>query len=54
MSQMRLTFPGISANAPTTKISTRPPLYLLSAVTIGRSEPGKWPLTSSVLAARLM
>ena len=27
MSQMRLTSPGISANAPNTKTSTRPPLY---------------------------
>jgi len=28
-------------------------LYLLSAVTIGPSEPGGWPLSSSILAARL-
>ena len=53
VSQMRLTFSGISANAPTTKTSTRPPLYLLSAVTICPSEPGGWPLSSSILAARL-
>jgi len=42
MSQMLLTSPDISANAPITKTSTRPPLYLLSAVTIGPSEPGVW------------
>ena len=30
-----------------------PPLYLLSAVTICPSEPGGWPLSSSILAARL-
>ena len=50
---MWLTYSGISANAPTTKTSTRPPLYLLSAVAIGPSEPGGWPLSSSILAARL-
>jgi len=44
MSQMRLKSSGISADAPTTKTSTRPPLYLLSAVAIGPSEPGGWPL----------
>jgi len=44
---------AVSANAPTTKTSTRPPLYLLSAVAIGPSEPGGWPLSSSILAARL-
>ena len=32
---------------------TRPPLYLLSAVAIGPSEPGGWPLSSSIVAARL-
>ena len=32
--------PDISANAPITKTSTRPPLYFLSAVAIGPSEPG--------------
>ena len=53
MSQMRLTSPDISANAPITKTSTRPPLCLLSAVTICPSEPGGWPLSSSILAARL-
>ena len=53
MSQMRLTSSGISANAPTTKTSTRPPLFLLSAVAIGLSEPSGWPLSSSTLAARL-
>ena len=51
MSQMRLTSPDISANAPITTTSTQ--LYLLSAVTIGPSEPGEWPLSSSILAARL-
>jgi len=40
MSQMWLTSSDISANAPITKTSTRPPLYLLSAVTICPSEPG--------------
>ena len=40
ISQMRLTSSDISANAPTTKTSTRPPLYLMSAVAIGPSEPG--------------
>ena len=34
MPQMRLTSPDIYANAPTTKTSTRQPLYLLSAVAI--------------------
>ena len=53
MSQMRLTSYDISANAPTTKTSTRPPFYLLSAVAIGLSEPGGWPLSSPILAARL-
>jgi len=43
MSQMRLTSSGISANAPITKTSTRPPLALLSAATICPSEPGGWP-----------
>ena len=42
--QMRLTSPDIPANAPVTKASTRPPLYPLSAVTIGPSGPGGWPL----------
>ena len=50
---MRLTSSNISANAPTTKTSTRPPLHLLSAVAIGPSEPGGWPLSSPILAARL-
>jgi len=53
MSQMRLTSSDISANAPATKTSTRPPLYLLGAVAIGPSEPGGWPLSSSALAERL-
>ena len=53
MPQMRLTSSDISANAPTAKTSTRPLLYLLSAVGIGPSEPGGWPLSSSILAARL-
>ena len=53
MSQMRLTSSDISANAPTTKSSTRPPVYLLSAVTISPSEPGGWPLSSLILAVRL-
>ena len=38
----------------TTKTNTLPPLYLLSAMAIGPSEPGGWPLSSSILAARLM
>jgi len=33
--------------------SNRHPLYLLSAVAIGPSEPGGWLLSSSILAARL-
>ena len=53
MSQMRLTSSYIFANAPTTKIRTRPPLCLLIAVAIGPSEPGGGPLSSSILAARL-
>ena len=53
ISQMRLTSSDNSANAPTTKTSTQPPLYLLSAVAIGPLEPGGWPLSSSILAARL-
>ena len=47
MSQMWLTSPDISANAPITKTSTRPPLYLLSAVAIGPSKPGGWPFYDS-------
>ena len=53
LSQMRLTSSDISANAPIAKTSTRPPLYLLSAATICPSEPGGWPLSSSIFAARL-
>jgi len=48
VSQMRLISPDISANAP----STRPPLYFLSAVTIGLSERDKRPFRSLMLAAR--
>jgi len=54
ISQMRLTSSCISTNAPITKTSTRPPLYLLCAATICPSEPGGWPLSSSILAARLI
>jgi len=53
MPKTRLTSSDISANAPTTKTSIRPLLYLLSAVAIGPSEPGEWPLSSPILAARL-
>ena len=53
VSQMRLTSPGIYVNAPITKTNTRPPLCLLSAVAMGQSEPGKWLLSSYILAARL-
>ena len=53
MSLMRITSYDISANASTTRTSTRPPLYLLSAVAIGPSEPGGWPLSSSILAAHV-
>ena len=53
MSQIRLMSPDISADGPITKTNTRPPLYLLSSVAIGPSEPDEWPLSTSILAARL-
>ena len=40
-------------DAPITISNTRPPLYPLSAVSIGPSKPDGWPLGSSTLAARL-
>jgi len=52
MSQMWLTSPGISANAPITETNTRPPFYLMSSVTIGPSEPDEWPLDVELINPR--